>query len=117
MDLADMAAAIPLFQRILARDPTNGAALDQLEAIYRSAERWRELTEVLLVAAEHAAEPSQAVEWLDRAATITETMLGDPAGAIAHRERIAELAPRSSSNLADLERLRGATGSPERSGP
>jgi hypothetical protein len=105
MDLSDMSAAIPLFQRMLAADPTNAAALDQLEAIYRSAERWADLESLLVEAARRAAEPGARIELLDRAAVVAEHKLADAAEAMKCREQMVALGCEDRRNFDALERL------------
>ena len=67
--------ALPCFQNVLSTDPANDAALDGMASIYRKAQQWAELGQVLVQRAEAAA-PALARDLRAEAAEILEQRLG-----------------------------------------
>jgi len=106
LDVGDLESTIPLYRRMVERDPNNTVALDQLEALYRSAARWQDLVELWSYVADCATSPARLQELLGKMAALHEQRLGDPGAAIACLERILAIAPDDPATLASLERLR-----------
>ncbi|HHH11812.1 MAG TPA: hypothetical protein ENK23_07050, partial [Sorangium sp.] len=73
--------ALPCFEAILNQDPSNGPALEGMCHVYRRAQQWGELVQVLLSRAERAAAPERARDLRAEAASILDGRLDDVAGA------------------------------------
>ncbi|MGK3993706.1 protein kinase domain-containing protein [Sorangium sp. So ce1024] len=72
---------IPCFQFVLGLDPANEKALEGLAQVYRRAQQWQELVQVLLSRADRAATPGEARDLRASAAELLETKLNDAARA------------------------------------
>ncbi|WP_437747363.1 tetratricopeptide repeat protein [Sorangium sp. So ce1504] len=68
---------IPCFQFVLGLDPANEEALEGLSQVYRRAQQWQELVQVLLSRADRAATPGEARDLRAAAAELLETKLSD----------------------------------------
>ncbi|WP_438030537.1 protein kinase domain-containing protein [Sorangium sp. So ce233] len=68
---------IPCFQFVLGLDPANEKALEGLTQVYRRAQQWQELVQVLLSRADRAATPGEARDLRAAAAELLETKLSD----------------------------------------
>ncbi|XXX82260.1 tetratricopeptide repeat protein [Sorangium sp. So ce134] len=68
---------IPCFQFVLGLDPANEKALEGLAQVYRRAQQWQELVQVLLSRADRAATPGEARDLRAAAADLLETKLND----------------------------------------
>ncbi|KYF94210.1 hypothetical protein BE20_07100 [Sorangium cellulosum] len=68
---------IPCFQFVLGLDPANEKALEGLAQVYRRAQQWQELVQVLLSRADRAAPPGEARDLRAAAAELLETKLND----------------------------------------
>ncbi|WP_437291724.1 protein kinase domain-containing protein [Sorangium sp. So ce406] len=68
---------IPCFQFVLGLDPANEKALEGLTQVYRRAQQWQELVQVLLSRADRAATPGEARDLRAAAAELLETKLND----------------------------------------
>ncbi|KYF69297.1 protein kinase domain-containing protein [Sorangium cellulosum] len=68
---------IPCFQFVLGLDPANEKALEGLAQVYRRAQQWQELVQVLLSRADRAATPGEARDLRAAAAELLETKLSD----------------------------------------
>ncbi|XYI03446.1 protein kinase domain-containing protein [Sorangium sp. So ce1128] len=68
---------IPCFQFVLGLDPANEKALEGLAQVYRRAQQWQELVQVLLSRADRAATPGEARDLRAAAAELLETKLND----------------------------------------
>jgi serine/threonine protein kinase/lipopolysaccharide biosynthesis regulator YciM len=69
---------LPCFQAVLAADPSHDDALDGMAKLYRRAQQWQELGQVLLRRADRAGTPADARNFRSEAADLLETRLGDP---------------------------------------
>jgi tetratricopeptide (TPR) repeat protein len=69
---------LPCFQAVLAVDPAHVDALEGLTQVYRRAQQWQELGQVLLSRADRAASPTAARDLRAEAADVLETRLNDP---------------------------------------
>jgi serine/threonine protein kinase/lipopolysaccharide biosynthesis regulator YciM len=76
---ADM--ALGAYQQVLAGDPANEAAAEGMTGIYRRAQQWPELVNVLMARADVAASAPKARDLRAEAAEILETRLNDNARA------------------------------------
>ncbi|WP_437820842.1 protein kinase domain-containing protein [Sorangium sp. So ce1078] len=68
---------IPCFQFVLGIDPANEKALEGLAQVYRRAQQWQELVQVLLSRADRAATPGEARDLRAAAAELLETKLSE----------------------------------------
>ncbi|WP_437971884.1 tetratricopeptide repeat protein [Sorangium sp. So ce260] len=68
---------IPCFQFVLGIDPANEKALEGLTQVYRRAQQWQELVQVLLSRSDRAATPGEARDLRAAAAELLETKLSD----------------------------------------
>ncbi|WP_437616742.1 tetratricopeptide repeat protein [Sorangium sp. So ce834] len=68
---------IPCFQFVLGLDPANEKALEGLAQVYRRAQQWQELVQVLLSRADRAPTPGEARDLRAAAAELLETKLND----------------------------------------
>ncbi|AUX43259.1 protein kinase [Sorangium cellulosum] len=75
--LARSDLGIPCFQFVLGLDPANGKALEGLAQVYRRAQQWQELSQVLLSRADRAATPGEARDLRAASAEILETKLSE----------------------------------------
>ncbi len=69
---------LPCFQAVLPFDPANEGALTGMTMVYRRAQQWNELGQVLLRRADRAATPEKARAMRAEAADLLETKLSDP---------------------------------------
>ncbi len=106
--LGRRADAIDQLHEILAEDPGNIDALDELERLYAADKRWSDLSELVQKRIDEAAaagDTAREVEALGRLAALQEGDLADPTAAIATQERIGERDPGNMTSLAALARL------------
>ncbi|WP_437650789.1 protein kinase domain-containing protein [Sorangium sp. So ce362] len=75
--LARADLGIPCFQFVLGLDPANEKALEGLAQVYRRAQQWQELVQVLLSRADRAATPGEARDLRAAAAELLESKLSD----------------------------------------
>jgi tetratricopeptide (TPR) repeat protein len=80
-------------------------AMDALEAIYRTDEKWPEVIGVKMRRAEALAEPAEQIEELRAAASLWRDQVGDADGARAPYERILEIDPAHDEAFLELEKL------------
>jgi tetratricopeptide (TPR) repeat protein len=83
-------------------------AIDALEAIYRSEERWTDVIDVKMQRAAALAEPGERIEELRSAAALWRDKVGDPDGARLAYERILEIDPTHREAFLELEKLHQA---------
>ncbi|NUP10948.1 MAG: protein kinase [Polyangiaceae bacterium] len=69
---------LPCFQAVLPIDPANEGALSGMTGVYRRAQQWNELGQVLLRRADRAPTPERARAYRAEAADLLETKLNDP---------------------------------------
>jgi tetratricopeptide (TPR) repeat protein len=75
--LGRLDAALPYLKDALRVDPANEPALDGLADLYRRAEAWDELVQLLLKRAEETANPSKKRDYKADAAALAHSQLGD----------------------------------------
>ncbi len=68
---------VPCFQAVLAVDPAHVGALEGLSNVYRRAQQWQELGQVLVTRADRAPTPAAARDLRAEAAEILETRLNE----------------------------------------
>lgn len=68
---------LPCFQAVLALDPAHDGALAGMANVYRRAQQWQELGQVLLRRADRAPTPERARDYRAEAAEIMDTRLSD----------------------------------------
>ncbi|MFO0757627.1 MAG: tetratricopeptide repeat protein [Byssovorax sp.] len=72
---------VPCLQAVLSVDPANDGALEALAHVYRRAQQWQELGQILVTRADRAPTPAQARDMRAEAADILETKLNEAAHA------------------------------------
>ncbi len=90
-DLADVDAAIARYRKVLEIDPANLVAAESLERLYRSSERYAELSAILQRKAEIVDALHEKKDALFQAAAIEEDILQRPDAAIAVYNRVLEV--------------------------
>lgn len=93
------------YKLILDVDPNHRQALQALEELYRDAEDWQNLVEILHQRGELEADTRTKVGFLHKSAAVYAEELTQPEDAISDYERILELAASDSMALDALERL------------
>ncbi|UQA56607.1 serine/threonine-protein kinase [Polyangium aurulentum] len=68
---------VPCFQAVLSADPANDPALEGMAEVYRRAQQWQELCQILQSRADRAPTPAQARDMRSQAAEVLETKLDD----------------------------------------
>lgn len=90
-DLGDFDTAVARYQKVLEIDPTNLPAAEALERLFRTAERYADLSTILQRKAEILDEPSDKKDALFQSAAIEEDVLERPESAIAVYQKILDL--------------------------
>ncbi|MGO9714610.1 MAG: tetratricopeptide repeat protein [Polyangiaceae bacterium] len=90
-DLGNVDVAVALYRRVLEIDPQNLHAAESLERLFRTHERYAELSGILQRKSEILDEPTSKKDALFQAAGIEEDVLGKPEGAIAVYVKVLEL--------------------------
>ena len=84
---------LPCFQAVIQFDPAHDGALEGMGQVYRRAQQWQELGQVLLRRADRAATPDAARDLRAEAADVLETKLSDAERARDLYEQIFEEDP------------------------
>lgn len=69
---------LPCFQAVLGVEPSHDGALAGMASVYRRAQQWQELGQVILRRADRAPTPEKARDYRAEAADLLETKLSDP---------------------------------------
>lgn len=85
--------ALACYGQALTLDPANEAALDGTVELYRKAQSWQELAQVLVRRAEVSSSPSRARDFLAEAADVVHRKLNDPARAAELFEKVVAADP------------------------
>ena len=101
--LAEPEAAIECYRSVLAIDPVDQRALEDLEQLFLATQQFEELYENLRVQAEVATDPDRQADLCAQRAQIADEMLDRRGEAIELLERVVDLQP---DNREALERLR-----------
>lgn len=72
---------VPCFQAVLSANPSHDDAMEGLAQVYRRAQQWQELCQVLQTRADRASTPEKARNIRVEAAEVLETKLDDPSRA------------------------------------
>jgi tetratricopeptide (TPR) repeat protein len=98
---------LPCFQAVLSVDPANDGALEGVAQVYRRAQQWTELAQVLLSRADRAATPSQARDLRCEAAELHASKLSEASRALDLYEQIFKEDPghvKAAEALAEIYR-------------
>ncbi len=90
-DLGNVDAAISLYRKVLEIDPLSLAAAESLERLFRTTERYQELSIILQRKSEILEEPLDKKEALFQAAAIEEDVLDQAEAAIAVYAKVLEI--------------------------
>ena len=90
-DLGDVDAAVRLYRQVLSSDPSNLAAAEALEALFRGAQRWAELSAILQSKADIVEDVDDKKRALFAAAQIEDEVLGRAEAAIAVYNKALEV--------------------------
>ncbi len=103
--VGDQDAAIPYLERVLARQPANDEAFEDLKEILMARERWSDLEALYAQAVTGTTDASRRVEFLAEVALICEDIIEDAGKAIDYYERILDLDSLHGTATAALEKL------------
>ena len=98
----DLGGAIQAYQQALASDPACRAALDALDRLYRRAQAWEPLVDVLAHRAELSSDPAELVRLRLEIASIWDAHLADAGQAIVTYRNVLEV---DGANLVALRAL------------
>ncbi|HEY4012646.1 MAG TPA: tetratricopeptide repeat protein [Polyangiaceae bacterium] len=90
-DLGNADAAISLYRKVLEIDPLSLAAAESLETLFRTSDRYLDLSIVLQRKSEILEDPAQKKDALFQAASIEEDVLARPDAAIAVYAKVLEI--------------------------
>ncbi len=96
---------LPCFQAVLSVDPSNDGAMAGLSHLYRRAQQWEELSQVLQTRADRAPTPEQARDLRAEAAELFEKNLNDSGRARDLYEQIFEQDPGHAKASEALDRI------------
>ncbi len=102
--------AAEAWTKLLEVDPGDFEALDALEAIYRSEERWQYVIEVKMRRSDAIADASERVQELFEVTEIWERSVNDSDGGTAAFEKILTIEPSNDRAFQALEELHTAAG-------
>ncbi len=101
----DVRGAIDAYEQALAHDPTSATSLEALDRLYRRAEAWQPLVEILTRRAKLATDDADATGfWLEIGST-HELHLADPGQAITAYQNVLALEPSNGVAMRALETL------------
>lgn len=101
--LGDEAGAMRWYERARTHGETSARLLGALERLYRNAERWSELADVLDPLADHETDPREKVNLLFRLGRLAEERLDSADRAASAYERILAVDPKNLPALRALE--------------
>lgn len=101
--------ALPYLQHALQIDPAHGPALEAMTDLYRDAQSWNELVQMLLHRSDSASNPAHARDLKSEAALVVAMDLGDVARAEVLFEEILADDPAHPQATEALETLYGST--------
>lgn len=96
---------VPCLQAVLAVDPAHQPALEGLSIVYRRAQQWQELGQILITRADRAPTPAQARDLRAEAADLLETRLSEAGHARDLYETIFNEDPSHGKATVALERI------------
>src|SRR5580658_7622262 len=92
-DLGNVDSAIALYRKVLEIDPLSRPAVESLERLFRTADRYQDLSLILQRKSEVLEEPFEKKDALFQAAAIEEDVLTRPEAAIAVYSKVLEIDP------------------------
>lgn len=104
-DLSDDFGAVGQLHELLEEEPSDGAALAELDRLYNKARLWPELLDVLDRRAALAAHPAERADLGTRAGRLVEIELVDPLAAIGRYEEVLKHLPGHTGARGALEAL------------
>ncbi|MDC3957743.1 protein kinase domain-containing protein [Polyangium jinanense] len=96
---------LPCFQAVLSAEPGHDGALDGMAQLYRRAQQWQELCQILQTRADRAATPERSREIRAEAADVLETRLNDASRARDLFEHIFQEDPSNDKAAEALGRI------------
>lgn len=96
---------VPCFQAVLSASPGHDGAMEGLAQVYRRAQQWQELCQVLQTRADHAKTPEKARNIRVEAAEVLETKLDDPSRARDLYEHVFQEDPSNDKAIEALGRI------------
>ena len=108
--LGDTEAAVRAYHNVLDADPGDFEVLAALDTLYRGAQRWHELVEVLRARAGASSDLDDTIAVLGEMAGVHADLLDEPERAIAVQNEILELDPTNRDALSALDELLGRLG-------
>ena len=105
VQVGDVDQAIARYRIVFDVDPTHAEALEALDRLYQSTERWAELAEVLRQEAEVAGSPAQVLDHQFRLGQVYEHRLGNVERAVDQYREIVSAAPEYQAALIALQGL------------
>ncbi len=104
-ELQDNEKAFEGFARVFADDPSNDAALDELEKLAGELGWWRPLADACAHAAENAEDLERSSELFIKAALLTEDILAEPENAIGAYRRVFDRDPNNETAVEAVESI------------
>ena len=105
VQLEDVDAAIARYKRVADVDSENLTAIQSLDRLYATSERWAELAAVLAREAEIGQSPDEILELKYRLGQVQQSRLGDLDAAIAAYRDVINAAPEHQATVEALESL------------
>jgi golgin subfamily B member 1 len=105
VQLEDVDSAVARYRRVLAADPENQSAVRALDRLFTQAERWRDLTEVLVRESEIGQSPEEILEFKYRLGQVYQLRLAEIDKAIEAYREVINAAPEHADTLSALESL------------
>ncbi|MCB9708426.1 MAG: tetratricopeptide repeat protein [Myxococcales bacterium] len=102
-ELQDLPRAIDVYQRILELDPEDMVAISRLDVLYQSTQNWNELLSVLERQVDLSHDPAEAIAHRFRIAEIWDQRLNDATRAVEGYKDILALQPDHEPSLNALE--------------
>jgi len=96
---------VPCFQAVLSANPAHDGAMEGLAQVYRRAQQWQELCQVLQTRADRATTPEKARNIRVEAAEVLETKLDDPKRARDLFEHVFQEDPSNDKAVEALGRI------------
>ena len=97
--------AIEAWIKVTEIDPDDMEAVQALDALYTTEERWEDCVEILDHKATLVADPAEKIDILMRVASIWEEQILEPSRALSAYERISEIDPLHAHAFESLEKL------------
>ncbi len=105
LHLEDLDNSVARYRRVLTADPENQRALSSLDRLFKQAERWGDLAQVLVREAETAEDPEAALEYKFRLGQVYQLQLNDLDSAVQAYREVITATPDHTLTLQALEQL------------